>query len=63
MIVFGGYSHHHSDVEACHDDKLYFFHLGCHAWVSERVLEHSPHGRRYPKSFGLVGILFLLVKF
>jgi hypothetical protein len=50
-------------VEACHDDKLYFFHLGCHAWVSERVLEHSPHGRRYPKSFGLVGILFLLVKF
>ena len=55
MIVFGGYSHHHNDVEACHDDKLYFFHLGCHVWVSERVLEHSPHGRRYPKNFGLFG--------
>lgn len=33
MIVFGGYSHHHNDVEACHDDRLYFFHLGCHVWV------------------------------
>lgn len=55
MIIFGGYSHHHNDVEACHDDRLYFFHLGCNVWVSERVLEHAPHGRRYPKNYGLFG--------
>ena len=37
------------------DDRLYFFHLGCNVWVSERVLEHAPHGRRYPKNYGLFG--------
>lgn len=55
MVVFGGYSHQHNDVEACYDDRVYFFHLSCLTWVSERFLEHSPQGRRYPKQAGLFG--------
>ena len=34
MVVFGGYSHKHNEVENCYDQNLYFFHLGCHTWVS-----------------------------
>ena len=41
MVVFGGYSHRHNDVEHCHDDNLYFFHLGCYVWVNDQILKHS----------------------
>ena len=41
MVIFGGYSHRHNEVEYCHDHKLYFFHLGCYVWVSDSILEHS----------------------
>ena len=34
MVVFGGYSHKHNEVETCQDSNLYFFHLGCQTWVS-----------------------------
>ena len=52
MLVFGGYSHKHKEVEKCYDENIYFFHLGCHTWVSQRILEHSPQGRAYPKNQG-----------
>ena len=52
MLVFGGYSHKHNEVENCYDQHIYFFHLGCHTWVSQRILEHSPQGRAYPKKQG-----------
>ena len=52
MLVFGGYSHKHNEVESCYDQNIYFFHLGCHTWVSQRILEHSPQGRAYPKIQG-----------
>ena len=52
MLVFGGYSHKHNEVESCYDQNIYFFHLGCHTWVSQRILEHSPQGRAYPKNQG-----------
>ena len=55
MVVFGGYSHKHNEVESCYDQRLFFFHLGCHTWVSRRILEHSPQNREYPKSQGLFG--------
>ena len=55
MVVFGGYSHKHNQVETCQDSNLYFFHLGCQNWVSRRILEHSPFGREYPKNQGLFG--------
>lgn len=45
MVIFGGYSHKHNEVENCYDDALYFFHLGCFTWVNRRILEHSPQGR------------------
>ena len=53
MVIFGGYSHRHNEVEYCHDDKLYFFHLGCYEWVSDRILEHSPKpGSRFAYPLG-----------
>ncbi len=55
LVIFGGFSHKHNEVEACYDEGLYFFHLGCHTWVSRRILEHSPQGRAYPKGQGLFG--------
>ena len=33
MVVFGGFSHKHNQVETCQDKNLYFFHLGCMTWV------------------------------
>ena len=55
MVVFGGYSYKHNEVVTCVDDHLYFFHLGCHTWVSRRILEHSPQNRGYPLHQGLSG--------
>ncbi len=55
MLIFGGFSHKHNEVEACYDDSIYFFHLGCQTWVSNRILEYSPQGRGYPKNQGILG--------
>ena len=55
MVIFGGFSHKHNEVESCYDENLYFFHLGCQSWVSRRILEHSPQGRSYPKKQGFFG--------
>ena len=55
MVIFGGYSYKHNEVVTCVDDQLYFFHLGCHTWVSRRILEHWPQNRGYPLNQGLFG--------
>ena len=55
MVIFGGYSHKHNEVENCYDNRLFFYHLGCQTWVSRRILEHSPQGKAYPKTSGLFG--------
>ena len=53
MVIFGGYSHRHNEVEYCHDDRLYFFHLGCYVWVSDRILKDCPKpGGRFPYPLG-----------
>ena len=51
MVVFGGYSHRHNQIEVCYDHKLYFYHLGCHAWV----LERRPFDGNYPLDHGVFG--------
>ena len=39
MVVFGGYTHKHNREEICYDSGLYFYHLGCHTWVSHHILD------------------------
>ena len=44
MVVFGGYTHKHNREEICYDSGLYFYHLGCHTWVSHHVLDQGGSG-------------------
>jgi hypothetical protein len=46
-VVFGGYSHHHNKEEICYDNQLYFYHLGCHTWVSHEILGNSEKGNLF----------------
>ncbi|XP_076135995.1 multiple epidermal growth factor-like domains protein 8 [Alosa pseudoharengus] len=34
MVVYGGNVHIHYQEEKCYDDEIFFYHLGCHQWVS-----------------------------
>uniref|UniRef100_A0A8C6NK18 Multiple EGF like domains 8 n=1 Tax=Nothobranchius furzeri TaxID=105023 RepID=A0A8C6NK18_NOTFU len=34
MVVFGGNVHIHYQEEKCYDEEIFFYHLGCHQWVS-----------------------------
>lgn len=34
MLVYGGNTHIHHDLEQCYDYKIYLYHLGCHIWVN-----------------------------
>ena len=43
MVVFGGYMHKHKEEEVCYDKKIYIYHLGCHVWVSQHLIESSEH--------------------
>ena len=56
MVVFGGYSHKHNQVETCQDSNLYFFHLGCQTWVRnfnfEFPSEHPQFSDVQLRSFG-----------
>ncbi|XP_059823923.1 multiple epidermal growth factor-like domains protein 8 [Hypanus sabinus] len=38
MVVYGGNVHIHYQEEKCYDDRVYFYHLGCHQWVSGEEL-------------------------
>ena len=33
MVVFGGKTHRHGEVETCYDNGLYLYDLLCHVWV------------------------------
>lgn len=37
MVVYGGNTHIHHDLEQCYDYKVYLYHLGCHTWVDATV--------------------------
>ncbi|XP_035382451.1 multiple epidermal growth factor-like domains protein 8 isoform X1 [Electrophorus electricus] len=34
MVVYGGNVHIHYVEEKCYDEEIFFYHLGCHQWVS-----------------------------
>ncbi|XP_021446912.2 multiple epidermal growth factor-like domains protein 8 isoform X1 [Oncorhynchus mykiss] len=34
MVVYGGNVHIHYQEEKCYDEEIFFYHLGCHQWVS-----------------------------
>lgn len=55
LVIFGGYTHKHNREEICYDSGLYFYHLGCHTWVSHHVLDHGESGSMamYPKMQGV----------
>lgn len=38
MVVYGGNSHIHHQLELCYDYDMYLYHLGCHTWVSVKYL-------------------------
>ncbi|XP_051901341.1 LOW QUALITY PROTEIN: multiple epidermal growth factor-like domains protein 8 [Pristis pectinata] len=38
MVVYGGNVHIHYQEEKCYDDRIFFYHLGCHQWVSGEEL-------------------------
>uniref|UniRef100_A0A8C8VJG7 Multiple EGF like domains 8 n=1 Tax=Pelusios castaneus TaxID=367368 RepID=A0A8C8VJG7_9SAUR len=44
MVVYGGNVHIHYHEEKCYEDNVFFYHLGCHQWVSGKALaQHLPH--------------------
>ncbi|XP_078507442.1 multiple epidermal growth factor-like domains protein 8 isoform X2 [Lissotriton helveticus] len=43
MVVFGGNVHIHYHEEKCYEDEIFFYHLGCHQWVSSRELTRLIH--------------------
>uniref|UniRef100_H3A6Q1 Multiple EGF like domains 8 n=1 Tax=Latimeria chalumnae TaxID=7897 RepID=H3A6Q1_LATCH len=38
MVVYGGNVHIHYQEEKCYEDEIFFYHLGCHQWVSGEEL-------------------------
>ncbi|XP_078092162.1 multiple epidermal growth factor-like domains protein 8 [Mustelus asterias] len=38
MVVYGGNVHIHYHEEKCYDGDIFFYHLGCHQWVSSEEL-------------------------
>uniref|UniRef100_A0A1A8GFI9 Multiple EGF-like-domains 8 n=1 Tax=Nothobranchius korthausae TaxID=1143690 RepID=A0A1A8GFI9_9TELE len=42
MVVYGGNVHIHYQEEKCYDEEIFFYHLGCHQWVSS--------GTRWPSN-------------
>lgn len=41
MVVYGGNTHIHHDLERCYDFEIYLYHLGCHVWVDASDLMGS----------------------
>ncbi|GAB6023337.1 hypothetical protein CHUAL_008138 [Chamberlinius hualienensis] len=53
MVVFGGYTHEHALEERCYDNKVYFYHLGCHIWVNIDYFRDDYPGNAYPVVQGI----------
>ena len=34
MVVYGGNTHDHDDLEICYNPLMYFYHLDCHIWLN-----------------------------
>ncbi|KAB0407298.1 hypothetical protein E2I00_010982, partial [Balaenoptera physalus] len=51
MVVYGGNVHTHYQEEKCYEDGIFFYHLGCHQWVSGAEL--APPGT--PEDFDPLG--------
>lgn len=34
LVVYGGYTHDHSELETCYSREMFFYHLGCHVWLN-----------------------------
>nr|XP_033770020.1 multiple epidermal growth factor-like domains protein 8 isoform X2 [Geotrypetes seraphini] len=45
MVVYGGNVHIHYHEEKCYEDEIFFYHLGCHQWVSSKELTQLIHTR------------------
>lgn len=45
MVIYGGNYHEHHKAEICYDNRIYFYHLGCHRWVDIEVLADAFPGR------------------
>ena len=53
MIVFGGYTHRHSNKdEICYDNQMFVYHLGCHSWINVQNLQKNEKSK-YPKVQGV----------
>lgn len=45
--------HIHYHEEKCYEDEIFFYHLGCHQWVSSHDLEPPiTHGKGTERSLG-----------
>ncbi|XP_050427055.1 multiple epidermal growth factor-like domains protein 8 [Adelges cooleyi] len=55
IVVFGGYTHHHSKEEICYDNEIYLYHLGCHTWLSRDVLGTTVKDFTHKKINGAFG--------
>ncbi|KAF3839320.1 hypothetical protein F7725_018037 [Dissostichus mawsoni] len=47
MVVYGGNVHIHYQEEKCYDEDIFFYHLGCHQWVSAGEDGGDPVRGRY----------------
>ncbi|KAH0631676.1 hypothetical protein JD844_006126 [Phrynosoma platyrhinos] len=56
MVVYGGNVHIHYHEEKCYEDEIFFYHLGCHQWVSRHELappiSHEHEGKAQAQARG-----------
>lgn len=34
LVIYGGNTHDHSNLEICYSQEIFFYHLGCHMWLN-----------------------------
>ncbi|RUS80438.1 hypothetical protein EGW08_011807, partial [Elysia chlorotica] len=34
LVVYGGKTHQHLNLEVCYNSNIFFYHLGCHKWLN-----------------------------
>ncbi|XP_076868849.1 multiple epidermal growth factor-like domains protein 8 [Brachyhypopomus gauderio] len=63
MVVYGGNVHIHYVEEKCYDEEIFFYHLGCHQWVSGETakLRSQPVRGRYSHVAAMMDGRVLLV--
>ena len=43
MVIYGGNTHIHHELEQCYDYKVFLYHLGCHRWVDASIVMGSKY--------------------